>query len=79
MNLFADHVAEKHVNALMRELPVCLHSFYYQRCPPKSPFTVPLFSLPALLIRANSMPFHVQPSTMAGVVKGLYSLRPGEL
>lgn len=25
------------------------------------------------------MPFHVQPSTMAGVVKGLYSLRPGNL
>lgn len=24
------------------------------------------------------MPFHVQPSTMAGVVKGLYSLRPGK-
>lgn len=25
------------------------------------------------------MPFQVQPSTMANVVKGLYSLRPGEL
>lgn len=37
------------------------------------------FSPSALLIRANSMPFHVQPSTMAGVVKGLYSLRPGNL
>ncbi|TNM99743.1 CDK2-associated and cullin domain-containing protein 1 [Takifugu flavidus] len=47
MKLFADHVAEKHVNELM-----------------------------PLLITANSMPFHVQPSTMAGVVKGLYSLRP---
>ncbi|XP_026165907.1 CDK2-associated and cullin domain-containing protein 1 isoform X2 [Mastacembelus armatus] len=47
MKLFADHVAEKHVNTLM-----------------------------PLLIKAHSMPFHVQPSTMASVVKGLYSLRP---
>uniref|UniRef100_H3BZV5 CDK2 associated cullin domain 1 n=1 Tax=Tetraodon nigroviridis TaxID=99883 RepID=H3BZV5_TETNG len=47
MKLFADHVAEKHVNTLI-----------------------------PLLIRANSTPFHVQPSTMAGVVTGLYSLRP---
>lgn len=29
-----------------------------------------------LLIEAHSMPFQVQPSTMANVVKGLYSLRP---
>lgn len=36
------------------------------------------FSCSALLIKAHSMPFQVQPSTMAGVVKGLYSLRPGE-
>uniref|UniRef100_UPI0037E81F6F CDK2-associated and cullin domain-containing protein 1 isoform X1 n=1 Tax=Semicossyphus pulcher TaxID=241346 RepID=UPI0037E81F6F len=48
MKLFADHVAEKHVNTLM-----------------------------SLLIEAQSMPFQVQPSTMASVVKGLYSLRPG--
>ncbi|CAK6962464.1 CDK2-associated and cullin domain-containing protein 1 [Scomber scombrus] len=47
MKLFADHVAEKHVNTLM-----------------------------PLLIKAHSMPFEVQPSTMASVVKGLYSLRP---
>nr|XP_046257755.1 CDK2-associated and cullin domain-containing protein 1 [Scatophagus argus] len=47
MKLFADHVAENHVNTLM-----------------------------PLLINAHSMPFQVQPSTMAGVVKGLYSLRP---
>ncbi|KAM3862725.1 CDK2-associated and cullin domain-containing protein 1 [Diretmus argenteus] len=47
MKLFADHVAEKHVNTLM-----------------------------PLLIKAHSMPFQVQPSTMANVVKGLYSLRP---
>ncbi|TKS85284.1 CDK2-associated and cullin domain-containing protein 1 [Collichthys lucidus] len=47
MKLFADHVAEKHVNTLM-----------------------------PLLIKAHSMPFQVQPSTMASVVKGLYSLRP---
>uniref|UniRef100_A0A3B4YSB0 CDK2 associated cullin domain 1 n=1 Tax=Seriola lalandi dorsalis TaxID=1841481 RepID=A0A3B4YSB0_SERLL len=46
MKLFADHVAEKHVNTLM------------------------------LLIKAHSMPFQVQPSTMASVVKGLYSLQP---
>ncbi|XP_022051988.1 CDK2-associated and cullin domain-containing protein 1 [Acanthochromis polyacanthus] len=47
MKLFADEVAEKHVNTLM-----------------------------PLLIKAHSMPFQVQPSTMASVVKGLYSLRP---
>ncbi|XP_037829508.1 CDK2-associated and cullin domain-containing protein 1 [Kryptolebias marmoratus] len=47
MKLFADLVAEKHLNALM-----------------------------PLLIKAHSMPFQVQPSTMASVVKGLYSLRP---
>ncbi|XP_039994873.1 CDK2-associated and cullin domain-containing protein 1 [Xiphias gladius] len=47
MKLFADHVAEKHVDTLM-----------------------------PLLIEAHSMPFQVQPSTMASVVKGLYSLRP---
>uniref|UniRef100_A0A3B5L6G7 CDK2 associated cullin domain 1 n=1 Tax=Xiphophorus couchianus TaxID=32473 RepID=A0A3B5L6G7_9TELE len=29
-----------------------------------------------LLIKAHSMPFQVQPSTMASVVKGLHSLRP---
>ncbi|XP_034538378.1 CDK2-associated and cullin domain-containing protein 1 isoform X2 [Notolabrus celidotus] len=47
MKLFADHVAEKHVNTLI-----------------------------SLLIQANSMPFQVQPSTMASVVKGLHSLQP---
>ncbi|KAM6916082.1 CDK2-associated and cullin domain-containing protein 1 [Xenentodon cancila] len=46
MKLFADHVAEKHLNTLM-----------------------------PLLIKAHSKPFQVQPSTMASVVKGLYSLR----
>uniref|UniRef100_A0A3Q4B123 Cullin N-terminal domain-containing protein n=1 Tax=Mola mola TaxID=94237 RepID=A0A3Q4B123_MOLML len=29
-----------------------------------------------LLVKAHSMPFQVQPATMAGVVKGLYSLQP---
>uniref|UniRef100_A0A3Q3IYH6 Cullin N-terminal domain-containing protein n=1 Tax=Monopterus albus TaxID=43700 RepID=A0A3Q3IYH6_MONAL len=33
-------------------------------------------TLMPLLIKAHSMPFQVQPSTMASVVKGLYSLRP---
>ncbi|XP_056291192.1 CDK2-associated and cullin domain-containing protein 1 isoform X2 [Pseudoliparis swirei] len=47
MKLFAEHVAEIHVNTLM-----------------------------PLLIKAHSMPFQVQPSTMASVVKGLHSLRP---
>ncbi|CAL9688204.1 unnamed protein product [Knipowitschia caucasica] len=46
MKLFAEHVAEKHINTLM-----------------------------PLLIKAHAMPFQVQPSTMASVVKGLYSLR----
>ncbi|AWP14320.1 putative myopalladin [Scophthalmus maximus] len=35
-----------------------------------------LNTLMPLLIEAYSMPFKVQPSTMASVVKGLYSLRP---
>ncbi|XP_038140077.1 CDK2-associated and cullin domain-containing protein 1 [Cyprinodon tularosa] len=35
-----------------------------------------LSKLMPLLIKAHSMPFQVQPSTMASVVKGLYSLRP---
>ncbi|KAM8858626.1 CDK2-associated and cullin domain-containing protein 1 [Spinachia spinachia] len=47
MKLFADHVAEIHVDTLM-----------------------------PLLLKAHSMPFQVQPSTMANVVKGLHSLRP---
>ncbi|XP_077469329.1 CDK2-associated and cullin domain-containing protein 1 isoform X2 [Stigmatopora argus] len=47
MNLFADQVAEKYVNALM-----------------------------PLLIKAHTVPFKVQPSTMASVVKGLHSLKP---
>lgn len=33
----------------------------------------------ALLQNAHSMPFQVKPSTMESVVKGLYSLRPGEI
>uniref|UniRef100_A0A3B5Q8N6 CDK2 associated cullin domain 1 n=1 Tax=Xiphophorus maculatus TaxID=8083 RepID=A0A3B5Q8N6_XIPMA len=36
-----------------------------------------LSKLMPLLIKAHSMPFQVQPSTMASVVKGLHSLRPG--
>ncbi|XP_055757863.1 CDK2-associated and cullin domain-containing protein 1-like isoform X1 [Salvelinus fontinalis] len=47
MKLFTDHVAEKHVNALI-----------------------------PLLLEAHSMPFQVRPSTMASVVKGLYTLWP---
>lgn len=47
MKLFAENVAEKHINTLM-----------------------------PLLLKAHAMPFQVQPSTMASVVKGLYSLRP---
>lgn len=35
-----------------------------------------LSKLMPLLIKAHSMPFQVEPSTMASVVKGLYSLRP---
>lgn len=34
-------------------------------------------SLSALLLKAHSTPFQVKPSTMASVVKGLYTLRPG--
>ncbi|KAM9803922.1 CDK2-associated and cullin domain-containing protein 1 [Neosynchiropus ocellatus] len=33
-------------------------------------------TLMPLLVKAHSMPFEVQPSTMASVVKGLYNLRP---
>lgn len=35
-----------------------------------------IHTLMPLLIRAHARPFQVQPSTMASVVKGLYSLRP---
>lgn len=41
-----------------------------------SPFVCVFLS--ALLQKAHSMPFHVRPSTMANVVKGLYALRPGK-
>lgn len=86
MKLFADHVAEKHVGALIRECEFECSCLECQKCP----FEISIFDCffflfvcfpppSALLIRANSMPFHVQPSTMAGVVKGLYSLRPGKL
>jgi hypothetical protein len=39
-----------------------------------------MFSLfiPALLLEAQSTPFQVTPSTMANIVKGLYTLRPGK-
>lgn len=32
----------------------------------------------ALLLEAQSTPFQVTPSTMANIVKGLYTLRPGK-
>ncbi|XP_023689465.1 CDK2-associated and cullin domain-containing protein 1 isoform X1 [Paramormyrops kingsleyae] len=47
IQLFAWHVAEKHIHTLI-----------------------------PLLIKAHSTPFQVKPSTMASVVKGLYTLRP---
>lgn len=34
--------------------------------------------IPALLLEAQSTPFQVTPSTMANIVKGLYTLRPGK-
>ncbi|XP_030058491.1 CDK2-associated and cullin domain-containing protein 1 isoform X2 [Microcaecilia unicolor] len=47
INLFTEHVAEKHIYSLM-----------------------------PLLLEAQSTPFQVTPSTMANIVKGLYTLRP---
>lgn len=32
----------------------------------------------ALLLEAQSTPFQITPSTMANIVKGLYTLRPGK-
>lgn len=34
--------------------------------------------VPALLLEAQSTPFQITPSTMANIVKGLYTLRPGK-
>uniref|UniRef100_A0A8I5TF04 CDK2 associated cullin domain 1 n=1 Tax=Pongo abelii TaxID=9601 RepID=A0A8I5TF04_PONAB len=36
-----------------------------------------IYSLMPLLLEAQSTPFQVTPSTMANIVKGLYTLRPG--
>ncbi|KAE8589518.1 hypothetical protein XENTR_v10017596 [Xenopus tropicalis] len=47
IQLFTDHVAEKHIYNLM-----------------------------PLLLEAQSTPFQITPSTMASIVKGLYTLRP---
>ncbi|KAM9326876.1 CDK2-associated and cullin domain-containing protein 1 [Gastrophryne carolinensis] len=47
LQLFTDHVAEKHIYNLM-----------------------------PLLIEAQATPFQITPSTMASIVKGLYTLRP---
>lgn len=47
IQLFTDHVAEKHIYSLM-----------------------------PLLLEAQSTPFQITPSTMASIVKGLYTLRP---
>jgi len=37
-----------------------------------------LRSISALLLEAQSTPFQITPSTMANIVKGLYTLRPGK-
>ncbi|KAM9052784.1 CDK2-associated and cullin domain-containing protein 1 isoform 2-T2 [Megaptera novaeangliae] len=37
-----------------------------------------IYSLMPLLLEAQSTPFQVTPSTMANIVKGLYTLRPGD-
>ncbi|KAM3913505.1 CDK2-associated and cullin domain-containing protein 1 [Leptodactylus fuscus] len=47
IQLFTDHVADKHIYSLM-----------------------------PLLLEAQSTPFQITPSTMASIVKGLYTLRP---
>ncbi|OCT69748.1 CDK2-associated and cullin domain-containing protein 1 isoform X1 [Xenopus laevis] len=47
IQLFTEHVAEKHIYSLM-----------------------------PLLLEAQSTPFQITPSTMASIVKGLYTLRP---
>ncbi|KAG8548802.1 hypothetical protein GDO81_024113 [Engystomops pustulosus] len=47
IQLFTEHVAEKHIYSLM-----------------------------PLLLEAQSTPFQITPSTMASIIKGLYTLRP---
>ncbi|XP_075698793.1 CDK2-associated and cullin domain-containing protein 1 [Rhinoderma darwinii] len=47
IQLFTDHVADKHIYSLM-----------------------------PLLLEAQSTPFRITPSTMASIIKGLYTLRP---
>ncbi|XP_075279937.1 CDK2-associated and cullin domain-containing protein 1 isoform X3 [Opisthocomus hoazin] len=37
-----------------------------------------IYNLMPLLLEAQSTPFQITPSTMANIVKGLYTLRPGE-
>ncbi|MEE6486683.1 hypothetical protein FKM82_014670 [Ascaphus truei] len=37
-----------------------------------------IYSLMPLLLEAQSTPFQITPSTMASIVKGLYTLRPGK-
>ena len=41
-------------------------------------FVTRFLFISALLLEAQSTPFQVTPSTMANIVKGLYTLRPGK-
>ncbi|XP_071466964.1 CDK2-associated and cullin domain-containing protein 1 isoform X1 [Marmota flaviventris] len=69
IKLFTEHVAEKHIYSLMRCLPA--HSRWHLILP-----SLKEYLSPTLLLEAQSTPFQVTPSTMANIVKGLYTLRP---
>ncbi|KAM4837898.1 CDK2-associated and cullin domain-containing protein 1 isoform 2-T2 [Urocitellus parryii] len=69
IKLFTEHVAEKHIYSLMRCLPA--HSRWHLILP-----SLKEYPSPTLLLEAQSTPFQVTPSTMANIVKGLYTLRP---
>ncbi|XP_077898333.1 CDK2-associated and cullin domain-containing protein 1 isoform X2 [Ictidomys tridecemlineatus] len=71
IKLFTEHVAEKHIYSLMRCLPA--HSRWHLILP-----SLKEYPSPTLLLEAQSTPFQVTPSTMANIVKGLYTLRPVE-
>ncbi|XP_040461775.1 CDK2-associated and cullin domain-containing protein 1 isoform X3 [Falco naumanni] len=74
IKLFTEHVAEKHIYNLM---PSC-HSIRAWKLALlfEAVFRKDCKYISALLLEAQSTPFQITPSTMANIVKGLYTLRP---
>nr|XP_015201995.1 PREDICTED: CDK2-associated and cullin domain-containing protein 1 isoform X1 [Lepisosteus oculatus] len=62
---------------LNRDLKDDLIKLFTDHVAEKHVCTLMLFST-ALLLEAHSTPFQITPSTMANIVKGLYTLRPGK-